>query len=213
VRRTRRTILGGRFWALVLKELRQIRRDRRLTVSLIVPPTLQILLFGFALDPQVRNLQLAVVDESRTSESRELISILTENRTFQLAGSYPTASALEQDISRGRLDIGVVIPRDFARRRARGQPVTVQVLVNAVNANTAQIAQGYVEGAVEWLNVRSAAAASPPVASVTTIPDAAAPAPVVMARPVGPPVASGKALPINRMSAWHHAEIRAAVTV
>src|SRR5438445_331068 len=54
-------LFGGRFWALALKELRQIRRDRRLTISLIVPPTLQVLLFGFALDSDVRNLKLGIV--------------------------------------------------------------------------------------------------------------------------------------------------------
>jgi ABC-2 type transport system permease protein len=145
-------LFGGRFWALALKELRQIRRDRRLTISLIVPPMLQILLFGFALDADVRNLRLGLVDESRTAESRELISVLTENDTFQLSGAYPTPAALGQALAAGRLDVGVVVPYEFARRRARGQPATVQVLLNAANANTAQIAQGYVEGAVASLN-------------------------------------------------------------
>src|SRR5262249_29241136 len=83
-----RRLFGGRFWALALKELRQIRRDRRLAISLIVPPTLQILLFGFALDSNVRGLRLGVVDESRTAESRELISGLTQNPTFRLTGTY-----------------------------------------------------------------------------------------------------------------------------
>jgi len=146
---------GGRFVALALKELRQIRRDRRLMMSLIVPPTLQVLLFGFALDSEVRNLRLGVVDESRTAESRELISTITQNRTFRLAGSYPTTSALEDGLASGRLDVGLVVPYDFARLRARGRPATVQVLLNAVNANTAQIAQGAVEGAVAWLNRES----------------------------------------------------------
>ncbi len=145
-------LLGGRFWALALKELRQIRRDRRLTISLIVPPTLQVLLFGFALDSDVRNLKLGIVDESGTLESRELISVLTQNRTFRLSGSYPTPAKLGEALSTGRLDVGVVVPYDFARRRARGRPATVQVLLNAANANTAQIAQGYVEGAVAALN-------------------------------------------------------------
>ncbi len=145
-------LFGGRFWALALKELRQIRRDRRLTLSLILPPTLQILLFGFALDADVRNLRLGIVDESRTLESRELISVLTENPTFQLAGSYATPAALGQALGKGRLDVAVVVPGDFARLRMRGRPATVQVLLNAANANTAQIAQGYVEGAVAWLN-------------------------------------------------------------
>jgi ABC-2 type transport system permease protein len=154
-------LFQGRFWALAWKELRQIRRDRRLAISLIVPPLLQVLLFGFALDAEVRDLRLGIVDENRTPESRELISVLSENRTFRLAGSYATPAALEDALSSGRLEIGVVIPYDFARLRARGQPVTVQVLVNAANANTAQIAQGYVEGAIAWLNRRPDARAAP----------------------------------------------------
>jgi ABC-2 type transport system permease protein len=156
VTRAARLLPRGRFWALARKELRQIRRDRRLTVSLILPPLLQLVLFGFALDSDVRDLRLGVVDESRTPESRELVSVLTENRTFRMAGWYATADELERAITAGRLEVGVVVPRDLARLRARGQPATVQVLLNAVNANTAQIAQGYVEGAVAWLDARAA---------------------------------------------------------
>jgi ABC-2 type transport system permease protein len=128
-------------------------------MSLVVPPMLQIVLFGFALDPDVQNLRLAVVDESRTPESRTLVSAITENRTFRLAGAYATAADLERALGAGRLDVGVVVPFDYGRLRARGRPVTVLVLVNAVNANTAQLAQGYVEGAVAWLNRRPGAVA------------------------------------------------------
>ncbi len=152
--------MGGRLPALALKELRQIRRDRRLVLSLIVPPLLQILLFGFALDPEVRDLRVGIVDESRTVESRQLLSAITENRTFRRAGTYATAAGLERALGDGRLDLGLVVPYDFARLRGRGRPATIQVLVNAVNANTAQIAQGYVENAVAWLNEASA---EPPV--------------------------------------------------
>jgi ABC-2 type transport system permease protein len=163
VRRVVSALFGGRFWALALKELRQIRRDRRLTISLIVPPTLQILLFGFALDSSVKDLRLGIVDESRTFESRELISVLTQNPTFRLTGSYATSEALGEGLGRGRLDVGVVVPYDFARLRARGRPATVQVLLNAANANTAQIAQGYVEGAVAFLNRDLSGARAAPV--------------------------------------------------
>jgi ABC-2 type transport system permease protein len=163
VRRAVARLFGGRFWALALKELRQIRRDRRLTISLIVPPTLQILLFGFALDSDVRNLRLGVVDESRTHESRELVSVLTENPTFELTGDFPTSDRLGEALARGRLDVGVVVPQDFARLRSRGRPATVQVLLNAANANTAQIAQAYVEGAVAWLNREVAGVRAAPV--------------------------------------------------
>ena len=164
--RVRRLVAGhfrGRFWALALKELRQIRRDRRLTLSLIVTPVLQVLLFGFALDSEVRNLRLGVVDESRTPESRALISTLTENPTFRLAGAYATPTVMGEALAIGRLDVGVVIPYDFIRLRKRGQPATVQVLLNAANANTAQISQGYVENAVAWLNRDLVGAPAAPV--------------------------------------------------
>jgi len=147
--------LQGRFWALALKELRQIRRDRRLAVSLVIPPTLQIVLFGLALDSEVKNLQLGVVDQSHTPESRALVSALTENQTFRLAGYYVSAAELGDSLGRGQLDVGVVVPYDFTRLRERGRPVTVQVLLNAVNANTAQIAQGYVEGAIAAYDAQS----------------------------------------------------------
>jgi ABC-2 type transport system permease protein len=155
--------LGARFWALALKELRQIRRDRRLTLSLIVTPVLQVLLFGFALDSEVRNLRLGVVDESRTSESRALVSALTQNPTFRLAGVYTTSAGLGEAIATARLDVGVVIPYTFARLRMRGQPATVQVLLNAANGNTAQMSQGYVEGAVASLNRDLAGARAAPI--------------------------------------------------
>jgi ABC-2 type transport system permease protein len=100
----------------------------------------------------VRDLRLGVVDESRTAESRDLVSAISENQTFRLAGSFPTTAELGRALAAGRLDVGVVVPYDYARLRARNRPVTVQVLLNAANANTAQIAQGYVEGAVAWLN-------------------------------------------------------------
>jgi ABC-2 type transport system permease protein len=161
---------GGRFWALALKELRQIRRDRRLAMSLVVPPMLQVLLFGFALDSHVRDLRLGVVDESGTLESRELVSALTENQTFRLAGSFRTTEELGRALAAGRLDVGVVVPYDYTRLRARGRPVTVQVLLNAANANTAQISQGYVEGAVAWLNQQADGGGRPGVAGAPVAP-------------------------------------------
>jgi len=89
-----------RFWSLVLKKLRQIRRDKRLVLSLIIPPVVE----------------------------------------------------LERAISAGRLNLGVVVPHEFARQLGRGQAADVQVLINSVNANTAQLAQGHVQAAVGWLN-------------------------------------------------------------
>jgi len=95
------------------------------------------LLFGFALSATVSNIRLGVVDESRTPESRELIAKLTESRSFQSAGAYLSVDQLGSAIDRGDFDAGVVIPNDYARNLYRGNPTTVQFLLNASNANTA----------------------------------------------------------------------------
>jgi ABC-2 type transport system permease protein len=137
-----------RFGALLRKEFAQIRRDRRLAMSLILPPILQLLLFSVVLNATVSDLRLGVIDESRTAQSRDLASTLTESRSFRLAGYYSSVDKLGDAISRGDIDAGVVIPRDFARDLERGRPVTVQLLLNAMNANTATIARAYAQGVI-----------------------------------------------------------------
>ena len=147
-----REFLGYRMRALIYKEFRQILRDRRLAISLILPPTLQLLLFGFALNATVSNLRLGVVDDSRTPESRELIANMTESRSFKGAGSYLSLNEMGKKIADGDLDAGLVIPYDFARDLQRGRPATVQVLLNAMNSNTATIGQGFAQGVIATYN-------------------------------------------------------------
>jgi ABC-2 type transport system permease protein len=150
--RLRRLLVGHRVRALIGKEFGQIRRDRRLVASLIVPPVLQLTLFGFALSATVSNLRLGVVDESKTAESRELVATLTESRSFRLGGYYGSSQQLGDAISQAKLDAGVVIPYDYARNLRRGRATTVQFLLNAMNANTATIGQAYAEGVIQSYN-------------------------------------------------------------
>jgi len=145
-------LFSYRMRALVTKEFDQIRRDRRLQISLILPPVLQLTLFGFALSANVSDLRLAVVDDSRTPESRELISTLTESKSFRLAGYYTSVDQLGDAVSRGNADAGVVIPYDYARSLARNRPTTVQFLLNATNANTATISRAYAQGVIQSYN-------------------------------------------------------------
>ena len=145
-------LFNYRIRALVRKEFNQIGRDRRLQISLILPPVLQLTLFGFALSANVTNVRLAVVDDSRTPESRELISTLTQSKSFQLAGYYSSVDQLGDAVSRGDADAGVVVPYDYARDLARQRPTTVQFLLNATNANTATISRAYAQGIVQSYN-------------------------------------------------------------
>ena len=145
-------VFNQRFRALVGKEFNQIRRDRRLMISLILPPILQLTLFGFALSAAVSNVRLGVVDESKTPESRELIATLTESESFRLGGYYFSVDELGDSISQAKADAGVVIPYDYARDLHRGRSTTVQFLLNATNANTATISQAYAEGIIQTYN-------------------------------------------------------------
>jgi ABC-2 type transport system permease protein len=149
------------FWqrlgVLFRKEVRQIRRDRRLAISLVVPPVLQILLFGFALNSNVTALRLGIQDDSKTPESRELIATLTESKSFRLQNYYFDGKSMDASISRGDLDAGVVIPYDFARDINRKRPTNIQFILNAVDTNTAAIGQGYAEGVIASYNASLAA--------------------------------------------------------
>jgi drug efflux transport system permease protein len=144
--------MNHRLIALIKKEFNQIRRDKRLAVSLIVPPTVQLLLFGFALNATVDHLKMGVVDLSHTPESRDLVANMTESGAFRLSNTYFSANQLGEAIARGDLDAGLVVPYEFARELQRGRQVSVQILLNAMNANTAAIAQGYSEGVLQNWN-------------------------------------------------------------
>jgi len=145
-------IFNYRVRALVQKEFRQIRRDRRLAISLILPPTLQLVLFGFALSATVSNVRLGVVDDSKTPESRELIAQLTQSKSFTAGGYYFSVDQAGDALSRNQVDAAVVIPYDYARDLHSGHTADVQFLLNAMNANTAQIARGYALGVLASYN-------------------------------------------------------------
>jgi ABC-2 type transport system permease protein len=88
------------------------------------------------------------MDDSRTPQSRELVAILTESRSFRLSGYYLSSKQLSDAIARGKIQAGVVIPYDYARALQRGRQASVQFILNAMDANTATIARNYAEGVV-----------------------------------------------------------------
>jgi ABC-2 type transport system permease protein len=149
-------IRSWRIWPLFMKELRQIKADKKLVVSLILPPTVQLLIFGFALNPDVSNLRLGVVDESRSAASREVISAFAESGSFHVAEQFQSSEELGQALGAGRLDAGLIVPSSFAKQRERRETARVQFLLDAVNSNTAGIAAGYGGRIIAALNERLA---------------------------------------------------------
>jgi ABC-2 type transport system permease protein len=134
----------SRFWALMFKEIQQIFRDKRLLFLLIVLPTVQLLMYGFALNPDVHNLKMGIVDYAKSYKSRELVSALTENGIFILDRHNNTEQTLNQQIETGQVSVGLVIPPEFNRNLNQDSIAKVQVLIDAVNANTAGIAKSYI---------------------------------------------------------------------
>jgi ABC-2 type transport system permease protein len=146
-----------RYLALATKEVQQLRRNRGLLFQLLVPPTIVLVIFGYALNPKVRGLRLGVVDQSFTVESRDFINALTENVNFKVTHRYTRTQDAEDALRRLELDLFLVIPTDFSRSLTRGQVANVQVVIDAVDANTAQIAQGYLRRALDEVNAAGVA--------------------------------------------------------
>jgi ABC-2 type transport system permease protein len=156
-----------RFWVLAIKEIAQIRRNRQLIFLLTISPILQLLIFGFALSPDVNHLKLGIVDEARVPASRELIAALTENRVLVVDRYSSDQQALSQAVRDGDIEVGLVISSDFNRDLRNGQS-QVQVLVDGVNAYTAGIASGYISQIIsqfnrQLLNLKVASAIEPQI--------------------------------------------------
>jgi ABC-2 type transport system permease protein len=135
-------LFKGHFWALVKKETDQTLANRQLIFLLLFPPTIQLIVFGLALNPEVKYLKLGIVDSSNTLASRELVHAFTVNDVFE-AHYTLREKTLRDQVHRGQLNAGLVIPPAFNRNLNRGVPADIQLLIDAVDANTAGIAAGY----------------------------------------------------------------------
>lgn len=139
----------NRFWVLMVKEIRQILKDKRLLFLLIVLPTVQLLSYGLAISPDVHGLKLGLVDYAQTYNSRELVSTLTENGIF-IAHYSDSEQTLSQELQTGEISVGLVIPPEFNRYLHQERNAQVQVLVDAVNANTAGIVRSYISQMINY---------------------------------------------------------------
>lgn len=141
-----------RYLALATKEVQQLKRNSGLVIQLLLPPTVVLVIIGYALNPKVRDLRLGVVDQSFTTESRNFVDSLTENVNFDVTKQFVRTEEAEDALDRLQLDLFIVIPHNFARTLGRLQTADIQVVIDAVDANTASIAQGYIERALQDYN-------------------------------------------------------------
>ncbi len=142
------SIISSRLGALILKETQEILRNKHLLFLLLVPPTVQLVILGGALDPQVHCLSLATVDHARTKQSRDVVAELVNSGVFRHNTYLSTEDVLARELENGQLNVGLVIPSDFTVDLNHGKSAKVQVLIDGADAYTAGIASSYVQRAI-----------------------------------------------------------------
>ena len=130
----------SRFWPMLRKEFIQMRRDRLTFVMMTGLPALQLVLFGYAIQTDVRHLKTVVLDESRTAESRALVQVLTNTGNFDVIGSVPDREAIRRAIELGEASAALVIPPGYARDIMRGRTATAQMIVDAADPQSSAAA-------------------------------------------------------------------------
>ncbi len=129
---------------VIKKEFRQIRRDARSLMFMIFLPAFMLLMFGYALNFDVKHIPLAVVDEDGSRTSRDLVDKFRTTEYFDLKAVLPKKAAIDPLIAREEIRAALVIPAKFADDLLAGRSPSVQVIVDGSNAMSGTTAAGYV---------------------------------------------------------------------
>ncbi|MDX1674745.1 MAG: ABC transporter permease [Longimicrobiales bacterium] len=158
---------GGwtRIRRMIAKELRQIFRDPRMGRIVFIAPVIQLVIFGYAVNTDIRDTPMFVVDHDRTAESRLLVDALTASGYFRVEARSRDPDAMTRALHRGDVIVGLQIPPGFAGDLASGG-ASVQVLVDGSNSNTATVAQGNALRIIRDFTTRRLRAGAPVPAGV-----------------------------------------------
>jgi ABC-2 type transport system permease protein len=141
-----------RLGAVVLKEVRQVRRDPFSLMMLIALPAFMLVLYGFALNFDVRHVRLAVQDRDKSAASRELVAAFTHSTYFDLVATPGAGDDVDTLLERRVAWAVLVIPEDYARDLAAGRAAAVQLLLDGADSTTAQTVLGYARALVSEQN-------------------------------------------------------------
>lgn len=125
------------------KEFIHIQRDKPSLVISFMMPIMMLMIFGFAVNTDVNNVDLAVYDASRTPLSRELIGSFSNSYYFTRYATVDSVVDVEKLISRGEIKVGLIIPKDYAKNLKRKEPAQVQILVDGSDPSIARTAASY----------------------------------------------------------------------
>jgi ABC-2 type transport system permease protein len=141
------------FWPMFRKEFIQMRRDPITLAIMIGIPVIQLLLFGYAIQTDVRHIPTVVLDESRTPASRDITRALENTGNFRIVGYVDDRPTLDAAVARGDAQAAIVIPQDYARNIGRGTTATIQVIVDASDPLSSQSALAAAAGVAQMRNL------------------------------------------------------------
>src|SRR5829696_4880507 len=138
----------GALAAFVAKELRHILRDRQTLTILLLMPLVQVVLFGYALRSDVRDIRLAIVDPSPDYATLALRSRFIGSQRFRLVATGPTMGSVEYLFRQGKADVAVAFGPDFSTRLQSGEPAQLLIAVDASDPNTGTTMQTYARAVI-----------------------------------------------------------------
>jgi ABC-2 type transport system permease protein len=134
-----------RILQILIKEFLELRRDRWARFRLVVPPVIQVLIFGYAATFEVFGVSTAVLDLDHTQESRALIAAFANSSHFGIVRLAMSQREAEAAIDNSNAAVAVIVHAGFANLLRKGQTAPVQILVDGTNSNSALIALGYAD--------------------------------------------------------------------
>ena len=132
-----------RILAIARKEIRQVKRDKRMLYVLFIFPFILLILFGYAINFDVHHIKMFVYDQDKTVDSREFVNRLTSSNYFDIEGYLNSEREIRGVLDRGDAQVVLVFPREFSKDIYAGRNAQVQILIEGVNANTASIVSNY----------------------------------------------------------------------
>jgi len=132
-----------RIAAIVLKELSQLFRNRRARIFLFIPPIFQLIVFGYAVNLDVDNLQIAWMDMDQSPQSHDLLAAFQGSGRFLLTALPESDKDIQNILDRGKAQVVVRVLPGFGRDILLGRPTAAQILVDGTNSNTASLASAY----------------------------------------------------------------------
>lgn len=147
-----------RLIALTIKEFRQLSRDHLTLRMIVMVPLMQMLIFGYAINFEVKHLKTVVLDESRSYESRDLIAKMVASQYFDVVGSVASYGELQHALDSATASVGFVLDADYGKDWHRGAPARALLVVNASDSTTSTQAISVAAGIANGVNMLALAA-------------------------------------------------------